>query len=60
MKKIKLVLLAGALLAMTTSCASLLENMDVQCEDDRDNCGGQEVQQDNCQVFDVLLDSNCE
>ncbi len=53
MKKIKLIMLVGGILAMTTSCASMFEKMEVECEEDR-------VQPDKCEIFEFQSDSICE
>lgn len=52
MKKFRIALF-GALFLGMTSCATMLENMDVNCKEDRS-------QPENCESFEFNLDSNCE
>ena len=52
MKTFKIALL-GALFLGMTSCATMLENLDVNCNEDRS-------QPQNCESFEFNLDSNCE
>lgn len=46
-------MLFGVLFLGMSSCSTMLENMDVNCEDER-------INPDNCESFEFNLDSNCE
>lgn len=45
MRKRTMILLAGALLSLMSSCANMLENMDVNCDEER-------LQSDKCENCD--------
>lgn len=53
MKKIKLLMLVTVVLATTTSCASLFEGTEGQCDEDR-------TAPNKCDFFEVHSDSYCE
>jgi hypothetical protein len=52
MRKVKMILLAVLVLG-TTSCATMFENMNVNCDDERS-------QADKCENFEFNLNSECE
>lgn len=52
MKKVRLMLI-GIMFVGMSSCATMLENMNVNCDDERTN-------PENCESFEFNLDSSCE